>query len=38
MDLKFFLEETFDKSVDLVTKKSLKTIIQDQVFAEAVYV
>lgn len=38
MNLKFFLEELFDKSVDLVTKKSLKEIIRDQVLAEAKYV
>lgn len=38
MDLKFFLEELFNKSVDLVTKKSLKEIIRDQVLSEARYV
>lgn len=38
MDLKFFLEELFGKSVDLVTKKSLKPIIRDQILAEAQYV
>jgi predicted nucleotidyltransferase len=38
MDLKFFLEEIFNKSVDLVTKKSLKEIIRQQVLSEAKYV
>lgn len=38
MDLKFFLEELFDRSVDLVTQKSLKSAIRQQVLDEAVYV
>ncbi|AMA10859.1 MULTISPECIES: nucleotidyltransferase family protein [unclassified Picosynechococcus] len=38
MDLKFFLEELFNKPVDLATKKSLKEIIREQVLNEAKYV
>jgi predicted nucleotidyltransferase len=38
MDLKFFLEEIFNKPVDLVTKKSLKEIIREQILSEAKYV
>ncbi|MDJ1174032.1 nucleotidyltransferase family protein [Roseofilum capinflatum] len=38
MDLKFFLEDLFQKSVDLVTRRSLKSQISQSVLAEAVYV
>lgn len=38
MDLKFFLEDLFNKSVDLVTRRSLKSQISQSVLAEAVYV
>lgn len=38
MDLKFFLEDLFDKPVDLVTKRSLKKEISQQVLQEAIYV
>lgn len=36
MDLKFFLEDLFDKPVDLVTKRSLKPQISQTVLAEAI--
>jgi uncharacterized protein len=36
MDLKFFLEDLFNKPVDLVTKKSLKFQITETVLAEAI--
>lgn len=38
MDLKFLLEDIFDKPVDLVTRKSLKATIQQEVLDEAIYV
>jgi hypothetical protein len=38
MDLKFYLEDLFNKPVDLVTFKSLKPIIKNSVLAEAIYV
>ena len=38
MDLKFFLEDLFDKPVDLVTKRSLKKEISQKVLQEAIYV
>lgn len=38
MDLKFFLEDLFQVSVDLVTKRSLKKEIVRQVLQEAIYV
>ena len=38
MDLKFYLEDLFNRKVDLVTRKSLKAIITDSVLAEAIYV
>jgi uncharacterized protein len=38
MNLKFFLEDLFDKPVDLVTKKSLKPQITETVLAEAINV
>jgi predicted nucleotidyltransferase len=36
MDLKFFLEDFFNKTVDLVTKRSLKPQIAQIVIAEAI--
>jgi uncharacterized protein len=36
MNLKFFLEDLFNKPVDLVTKKSLKSQITKTVLAEAI--
>ncbi len=38
MDLKFFLEDLFNKKVDLVTRRSLKPQITQNVLREAVYV
>ncbi|MGA1410090.1 MAG: nucleotidyltransferase family protein [Prochlorotrichaceae cyanobacterium] len=38
MDLKFFLEDFFNKPVDLVTKRSLKPQIAQIVIAEAINV
>ncbi|WP_373478371.1 nucleotidyltransferase family protein [Geminocystis sp.] len=38
MNLKFYLEELFNKPVDLVTIKSIKPIIKESILAEAVYV
>jgi predicted nucleotidyltransferase len=38
MNLKFYLEELFNKSVDLVTFTSIKTIIKNSVLTEAIYV
>ncbi len=38
MDLKFFLEDLFDKPVDLVTKRSLKPQISQAILEEAIYV
>jgi predicted nucleotidyltransferase len=38
MNLKFFLEDLFAKPVDLVTRKSLKSIITENVLADAIYV
>jgi predicted nucleotidyltransferase len=37
MDLKFFLEDLFEKKVDLVTKGSLKSQIADRVLAEVIH-
>ena len=36
MDLKFFLEDLFNKPVDLVTKRSLKKEIRQTVLKEAI--
>ncbi len=36
MNLKFFLEDLFNKPVDLVTKKSLKSQISESVLSEAI--
>ena len=38
MDLKFFLEDLFDRPVDLVTLPTLKSQIRDTVLQEAIYV
>ena len=38
MDLKFFLEDLFGRSVDLVIKSDLKARIKAQVLEEAIYV
>lgn len=38
MDLKFFLEDLFERSVDLVTKRSLKSQIRQAVLEEAIHV
>ena len=37
MNLKFFLEDLFEKKVDLVTKGSLKSQIADRVLAEVIH-
>ncbi len=36
MDLKFFLEDLFNKPVDLVTKSSLKQEISKEILAQAI--
>jgi predicted nucleotidyltransferase len=38
MNLKFFLEDLFDKPIDLVTKRSLKPQIAASVLEEAINV
>lgn len=38
MDLKFFLESVLDRSVDLVTRKSLKSRLAPAVEKEALYI
>lgn len=38
MDLKFFLEDLFEVSVDLVTERSLKPEIAPEVLHKAIYV
>lgn len=38
MDLQFFLEDLFDRPVDLVTKRSLKREISEIILQEAIYV
>lgn len=38
MDLKFFLEDLFNKKVDLVTRRSLKPQLTEKVLKEAIYV
>lgn len=38
MGLKFFLEDLFNKDVDLVTRRSLKPQITEKVLQEAIYV
>ncbi len=37
MDLKFFVEDIFEKSVDLVIEDTIKSRIKDQILHEAVY-
>ena len=37
MDLKFFLEDMLEKSVDLVIEDTIKSRIKDQILHEAVY-
>ncbi|MCW7460530.1 nucleotidyltransferase family protein [Leptospira limi] len=37
MDLKIFLEDSFQRKIDLVIKDSLKVRIKDQILKEAVY-
>ncbi|AFY40288.1 DNA polymerase beta domain protein region [[Leptolyngbya] sp. PCC 7376] len=38
MDLKFLLEDLFEKNVDLVIKEDLKPQIKETVLAQAIYV
>jgi predicted nucleotidyltransferase len=38
MDLKFYLEDLFNKPVDLVIKEDLKPVIKEKIIKEAVYV
>ena len=38
MNLKFYLEDLFQRPVDLVTKKSIKPLIRDKILGEATYV
>ncbi len=38
LDLKEFLENLFNRSVDLVTKRALKPLIKDKILNEVVYV
>ncbi|MEM9808424.1 MAG: nucleotidyltransferase family protein [Cyanobacteria bacterium P01_D01_bin.56] len=38
MDLKFFLEDLFDRPIDLVTKRALKSQIKATVLKEAIRV
>jgi len=38
MGLKFFLEDTFGRKVDLVIIETLKPLIKDDILKEAVYV
>jgi predicted nucleotidyltransferase len=38
MDLKFFLEEMLGRSVDLVTRKSMRPRLKTQIESEALYV
>jgi len=37
MDLKFFLEEAFNKKIDLVIKRSVKEPVKDRIFKETIY-
>ena len=37
MDLKFFLEETFGRSVDLVTARALKPRLKEIILNQAIY-
>ncbi len=38
MDLKFFLEDLFDKKIDLVIRDDLKPQIREKVLGETIYV
>ncbi|MBE9176722.1 nucleotidyltransferase family protein [Synechocystis salina LEGE 06155] len=38
MDLKFFLEDLFDRRVDLVIKEDIKPEIRERILRETVYV
>ena len=38
MGIKFYLEDIFDRKVDLVTEAALKPLIRDPILAEVVYV
>ena len=37
MDLKFFLEDTFNKKVDLVIEDSIKTRVKERIIQETVF-
>jgi len=37
MDLKFFLEDLFNKKVDLATRRSLKPQLTEKILKEAIY-
>ena len=37
MDLKFFLEDSFNKKVDLVIEDSIKTRLKDRIMRETVF-
>jgi uncharacterized protein len=38
MGIKFYLEDLFDRKVDLVTEAALKPLIRDPILSEVVYV
>ncbi len=38
MDLKFFLEDLFDKKIDLVIRDDIKPQIREKVLGETIYV
>jgi hypothetical protein len=38
MDLKFFLEDTFDQKVDLVLDDAIKPRLRDSILKESIYV
>lgn len=38
MDLKFLLEDVFNRSIDLVTRKSLRAQLRQRIEQEAIYV
>ena len=37
MDLKIFLEDNFNRKIDLVIKDSIKNRIKDQILSETIY-
>jgi len=37
MDLKFYLEDAFNKKVDLVIKRSVKEPVKDRIYRETIY-